>query len=47
MTDITTKKDQNNRGEDRLKRQLRSIWLSVLVLNLQKKEFLGYGMQNI
>ncbi len=33
MTDITTKKDQNNRGEDRLKRQLRSIWLRGLDSN--------------
>ncbi len=33
MTNITAKKDQNNRGKDRLNRQLRSIWLRELDSN--------------
>ncbi len=34
MTNITAKKDQNNRGEDRINRQLRSIWLTVDFINI-------------
>jgi hypothetical protein len=33
MKDITTKNDPNNRGHEELCKQLRSIWLTIRVLN--------------